>query len=169
MVHKHLFSLIILILGQFAFTPAFAEGEIPPLTMQKADIAAYTELSIFYNISGTRETLKQEGQVFVSITASFEPPWSESFKKLKVNWKEITLSDGNTDMPMIGFTQYYGVNKLGTQSWSKSRPSSWKKKSKPLPYNAIFLVPDKSKTLQLTIGPNSWEFQVPQPNDARPG
>lgn len=162
MGHKRFIVIAMFLSALFITAPAGAEDAIPPLTIKEASVAAYDELTVFYNISGTRETLRQEGKKFLSISATFEPPWSESVKKLKLDWKEITLSDGSTTMPMIGFTRYYGVNKLGANSLSKSRPGSWKKKSTPVPYNAIFLVPANSQSLRLTIGPSSWDIQVPQ-------
>jgi len=129
--------------------------------LEAQDVVAYRSLLVrqeHKSRSGVKETLEIERTVFLSMTVSAELEWVADGQYVHI---PISLSDDSgKDIPNIGHIDE-GDYWPHPEKLFARRPKDAKEAPEPARRNAVFPVPEKSKTFRLQVGEQSVEVKMP--------
>lgn len=147
----------------------------PTLEPLSTDVVVYPELVTWHERDGRPccfpEVVAEDGQVLLRVDIVFDIPWSEELQRVSANDRDITvaLPGGETRTP-IGSYQYEGQFRRTSVSFSASRPSNWTEQDRDGFFNAVFLIPQGTASVDLTVGElYSTTIEVPQTFQKPPG
>lgn len=149
----------------FSAPVSAADSPQPELKITKTDVKAYKELrtsQVAFEY-GVNETISFDGKLLLHVTAEIAPQWTEEIDNARVDDENIKLIAGGEEIFMIGYFERYGQFRISTDSFSAYRDSNWKEKPRPVYYNAVFAVPEGTKTCEFKLGTAVSQIQIPEP------
>lgn len=167
MKHKQLWSVVVFMLLSVIFSASsiLAEEEVPELTVEKVEVAAYDKVLIDKDDTefDIIETLAIEDKIFLRVDIYISAKWTETAKKANIKSDEILLvSEDETAIKMAGYFKYGFLYESST-SFYAYRPHNWDKETPgPVNYNAVYIVPKDSKAFTFQLGSDiSAKVEVP--------
>ena len=134
--------------------PAQEGVSLEPLSVTTA---TYPQLTTWHERQGrpccVPEVVAEDGQTLLRINIVFDIPWSEDLSRVSAYDSDITITLPNGESRRsIGFFYYEGQFRRSSVSFSVSRPSNWQEEDRNGFFNAVFLIPGETASVDLVLG-----------------